>query len=219
MQSKDSKPQDLDTKSIISMQELDPSPVDDESITDVESGEYFPKTEEDKPKRACGFPAPKLGLRAHRWDALCMLINSRETLQVLMKFEYSVGLPKILNLSSHSVLHPPLRQHLSHSAHNPVRPCERALPLAHATSLPGPWAGASRPHRSDSHPHCLWSCVAQYPCFASRPIVRRRDTCATASALFLASILRPSSHRLLSGAAGWSTCSGQSCNAIDGGGW
>lgn len=72
----DSKPQDLDTKSIISMQELDPSPVDDDSIPDLESGEYFPRAEEAKPKRACGFPAPKLGLRAHRWDALCTLINS-----------------------------------------------------------------------------------------------------------------------------------------------
>lgn len=72
--SKDSKPQDFDAKSVISMQELDPSPVDEDSTADLESGEYFPKPEEHKPKRACGFPAPKLGLRAHRWDALCMLI-------------------------------------------------------------------------------------------------------------------------------------------------
>lgn len=83
----DSKPQDLDTKSILSMQELDPSPVDDDSIPDLESGEYFPGVEEDKPKRACGFPTPKLGLRAHRWDALCMLIKSRETFQMLTEFK------------------------------------------------------------------------------------------------------------------------------------
>jgi tRNA (guanine26-N2/guanine27-N2)-dimethyltransferase len=71
----DSKPRDIDTKSVISMQELDPSPVDDSSpdLETLENGEYFPKPEEDKPKRTCGFPAPKLGLRAHRWDALCML--------------------------------------------------------------------------------------------------------------------------------------------------
>lgn len=71
----DVKPQDIDTKSIISMQELDPSPVDDSTsdLETLESGEYIPKPEEGKPTRTCGFPVPKLGLRAHRWDALCML--------------------------------------------------------------------------------------------------------------------------------------------------
>ncbi|KAJ6111579.1 hypothetical protein N7523_007640 [Penicillium sp. IBT 18751x] len=66
------KPQDIDTKSVISMQELDPSPVDDSTpdLETLESGEYFPQPEVDKPKRTCGFSAPKLGLRAHRWDAL-----------------------------------------------------------------------------------------------------------------------------------------------------
>lgn len=71
----DSKPQDIDTKSVISMHELDPSPVHD-STPDLESGEHFPTPAEDKPPRTCGFPAPKLGLRAHRWDGLCMLIST-----------------------------------------------------------------------------------------------------------------------------------------------
>lgn len=70
----DTKSQDFDAKSILSMQELDPSPVDDSLSTpeldSLENGEYFPQPVEDKPARACGFPAPKLGLRAHRWDTL-----------------------------------------------------------------------------------------------------------------------------------------------------
>ncbi|KAJ5611455.1 hypothetical protein N7528_008560 [Penicillium herquei] len=67
----DSKHMEADAKSILSMQELDPSPVhDDDSTPDLEVGEYFPKPEEPKPSRACGFPIPGLGLRPHRWDSL-----------------------------------------------------------------------------------------------------------------------------------------------------
>ncbi|KAJ6021686.1 hypothetical protein N7540_007190 [Penicillium herquei] len=67
----DSKHMEADAKSILSMQELDPSPVDDDDSTpDLEVGEYFPKPEEPKPSRACGFPIQGLGLRPHRWDSL-----------------------------------------------------------------------------------------------------------------------------------------------------
>ena len=69
MESRDPNPLDIDAKSIISMQELDPSPVDEDLSPDLESGEYFPRSEE-KPSRTCGFPRPVLGLRPHRWDAL-----------------------------------------------------------------------------------------------------------------------------------------------------
>lgn len=49
------------------MHELDPSPEDDDSSPDLESGEYV--AEEERP-RTCGIAAHKLGLRAYRWDAL-----------------------------------------------------------------------------------------------------------------------------------------------------
>ncbi|KAJ5152821.1 uncharacterized protein N7482_009299 [Penicillium canariense] len=79
----DSKSQDFDAKSILSMQELEPSPVDDSLSTPdletLESGEYFPKPVEDKPARTCGFTAPSLGLRAHRWDALLSGIQRYST--------------------------------------------------------------------------------------------------------------------------------------------
>ncbi|OGE54982.1 hypothetical protein PENARI_c005G02995 [Penicillium arizonense] len=65
MPSQPSKPEDIDTKSIISMQELDPSPVTD--TPDVESGDYFPSNEP-LPQHETGFLIPKLGLRGHRWD-------------------------------------------------------------------------------------------------------------------------------------------------------
>ncbi|KAJ5101453.1 hypothetical protein NUU61_003675 [Penicillium alfredii] len=63
-----SKPEDMDAKSIISMQELDPSPVDDLS-PDLESGEYFPRPEDSLLRSGNGSSISKLGLRGHRWDA------------------------------------------------------------------------------------------------------------------------------------------------------
>lgn len=60
---------DMDTKFILSMQELDPSPVDDLS-PDLESGKYLPKPNEFS--SPTGFAFPKLGLRGHRWDTWCM---------------------------------------------------------------------------------------------------------------------------------------------------
>lgn len=61
-----SKPEDIDTKSIISMQELDPSPVDEAS--DIESGAYFPRPTSPT-QHGTGFSAPKLGLSGHHWDS------------------------------------------------------------------------------------------------------------------------------------------------------
>lgn len=76
MASLTSKPLDSDAKSIISMQELDPLPVEDspsdvENLENLESGEFLPQPDENPPKGVCGLPSP-LGLRAHRWDAVCM---------------------------------------------------------------------------------------------------------------------------------------------------
>ena len=47
-----------DAKSIISMQELDPSPVDDSTsdLDDLENGQFIPKPDEPQ-KRTCGFPS------------------------------------------------------------------------------------------------------------------------------------------------------------------
>lgn len=61
-----SKPEDIDTKSIFSLQELDPSPVHD--TLDVESGEYFPRAASPT-QHGAGIPIPKLGLSGHRWDS------------------------------------------------------------------------------------------------------------------------------------------------------
>lgn len=84
MASLPSKPLDSDAKSIISMQELDPLPVDDydspsdlENLANLENGEFLPQPDENPPKRVCGFPSP-LGLRAHRWDPLCMFPGKTE---------------------------------------------------------------------------------------------------------------------------------------------
>lgn len=68
------KPDDADTRSLISLEELDPSPVTDES-PDLESGEYFPKTTDyasSQQQQGVGFFGQKLGLRGNSWDSWCM---------------------------------------------------------------------------------------------------------------------------------------------------
>lgn len=61
MSSQPPKLEEIDTKSIISMQELDPSPVE-------ETIEGFPSTES-IPQNG-GYP--QLGLSGHHWDTWCM---------------------------------------------------------------------------------------------------------------------------------------------------
>ena len=68
------KPDDADTRSLISLEELDPSPVTDES-PDLKSGEYFPKTTDyasSQQQQGVGFFGQKLGLRGNSWDSWCM---------------------------------------------------------------------------------------------------------------------------------------------------
>lgn len=117
--SNDSKPQDLDAKSVFSMQELDPSP-EDGLTPDLESGEFIPTPDENKPNLACGFPAPKIGLRAHRWDALCAFNPVAIGTHCILTTG-SIGLSEILHLPSYSVLHPAFGQHFAHPTHDPLR--------------------------------------------------------------------------------------------------
>ena len=62
-----------DAQSILTMQELDPSPVDD---PDLENGEYFPQMQDanslfDQSNQSHSFGAQKLGLSGLRWDHWC----------------------------------------------------------------------------------------------------------------------------------------------------
>ncbi|PYH96178.1 N2,N2-dimethylguanosine tRNA methyltransferase [Aspergillus ellipticus CBS 707.79] len=62
----------IDTRSIISMQELDPSPVD-EMFPDLEPGEFFPKAQSSpsvgRSSTGGRFSWLKLGLRGYSWDS------------------------------------------------------------------------------------------------------------------------------------------------------
>ncbi|PWY64525.1 N2,N2-dimethylguanosine tRNA methyltransferase [Aspergillus heteromorphus CBS 117.55] len=67
------KPDDIDTRSMISMQELDPSPVEDE-FPDLETGGHFPKPQSSPSVGETGttggrLSSLKLGLRGHSWDS------------------------------------------------------------------------------------------------------------------------------------------------------
>lgn len=58
----------MDARSMVSMQELDPSPVDDDP-PDVETGDYFPEpgnvVGREEPR---SFGVSRLGLKPHSWD-------------------------------------------------------------------------------------------------------------------------------------------------------
>ncbi|KAJ5885341.1 hypothetical protein N7495_009851 [Penicillium taxi] len=98
MSSRDPKPLDIDTKSILSMQELEPSPVDD-SIPNLESGDYFPKQEEEKPQRPFGFAIPKVGLS----DALLSGIQKYSTYPTTAFFILHFANTALIPLATRSI--------------------------------------------------------------------------------------------------------------------
>uniref|UniRef100_A0A093XHK6 tRNA (guanine(26)-N(2))-dimethyltransferase n=1 Tax=Talaromyces marneffei PM1 TaxID=1077442 RepID=A0A093XHK6_TALMA len=56
----------IDTRSILSMQELDPSPVDDPP--DIEIGDYFPEPTNRGAGQPRSFGISRIGLKPHNWD-------------------------------------------------------------------------------------------------------------------------------------------------------
>lgn len=116
---------DLDTRSVISMQELDPSPVTDES-PDLEAGEYSPKAAEPvPPQQGSGFFGQNLGLRGHSWDSWCtyMDIGFQVTLRndVANRAYDSICTSEILDISTDVVRRLAFHQHLAHSSGDSVR--------------------------------------------------------------------------------------------------
>jgi tRNA (guanine26-N2/guanine27-N2)-dimethyltransferase len=57
----------IDTRSILSMQELDPSPVDDDP-PDIETGDYFPEPTNTTTGQPRSFGISRIGLKPHNWD-------------------------------------------------------------------------------------------------------------------------------------------------------
>lgn len=61
---------DIETRSLLSMQELDPSPVADDP-PDIETGDYFPEPVDSNTGRrdeARSFGISRVGLKSHSWD-------------------------------------------------------------------------------------------------------------------------------------------------------
>ncbi|OJJ45530.1 hypothetical protein ASPZODRAFT_153176 [Penicilliopsis zonata CBS 506.65] len=101
-----SKPEDIDTRSLISMQELDPSPVDDLS-PDPESGEYLPKPLDDEllgrevpESKFSGF---NLGLRGYRWDSWLSTIQKYSTYPPTLFFTLHIANTSLIPLVTSSV--------------------------------------------------------------------------------------------------------------------
>ncbi|KAK1139344.1 RNA methyltransferase tRNA(m5U54)methyltransferase [Aspergillus melleus] len=76
------RPDDIDTRSMLSLQELDPSPVHEES-PDLENGAFFPKTQGPRPasfdRCPSNLPAANLGLRGYNWDSWLSALQKYST--------------------------------------------------------------------------------------------------------------------------------------------
>ncbi|KAE8144181.1 hypothetical protein BDV25DRAFT_167465 [Aspergillus avenaceus] len=73
-------PNDVETQSIDLMQELDPSPVQDE-FPDLESGNYIPKTQSSQSvdSNVPRLSTPNLGLRGYNWDSWLSALQKYST--------------------------------------------------------------------------------------------------------------------------------------------
>ncbi|KAL3469374.1 hypothetical protein BJX99DRAFT_241472 [Aspergillus californicus] len=69
---------DTETKSIISMQELDPSPLD-EDFFDNDSEDYIPKYQPSSEPRSFGWSSLNLGLRGQNWDSWLSAVQRYST--------------------------------------------------------------------------------------------------------------------------------------------
>lgn len=162
--------EDDETRSVFSMQELDPSPVDD-LPPDLEGGDYFPKTEVDSTnvKDFSRLAIPKLGLSGHRWDYWCKSstlpshdgMAYRTEIPILTLWP-SIRTPKIFHLFSDYLFRSPPSKHLSHSACNTLHIFQRILPLVDKTCIPIPIPRTCR--LDDSYPYAyhFGACTAMY---------------------------------------------------------
>ncbi|RJE24444.1 hypothetical protein PHISCL_03195 [Aspergillus sclerotialis] len=100
------KPHDVDTRSTVSMQEIEPSPVDDYT-SEMENGDYVPKSQSLNPMpEHCsdgGFFVSKLGLRAHRWDSCLSSLQKYSTYPPTLFFALHFFNTSIVPLVTRSV--------------------------------------------------------------------------------------------------------------------
>ncbi|PYH44647.1 TRM-domain-containing protein [Aspergillus saccharolyticus JOP 1030-1] len=100
------KPEDVDTRSIISMREVDPSPVEDE-FPELERGDCpFPsqsRSQEEKRQKTNTTTFSGLGLRGHSWDSWLTAIQKYSTYPPSLFLALHFANTSILPLATRSV--------------------------------------------------------------------------------------------------------------------
>ncbi|QRD84341.1 N2,N2-dimethylguanosine tRNA methyltransferase [Aspergillus flavus] len=100
------KPEDIDTHSIISMQELDPSPVQD-VFPDLESGQYIFQSQGRPSKLGdiskAGQPPFSVGLRGHNWDSWLSALQRYSTYPPTLFFSLHFANTSLFPLVTQSV--------------------------------------------------------------------------------------------------------------------
>ncbi|KAL5364621.1 S-adenosyl-L-methionine-dependent methyltransferase [Aspergillus floccosus] len=101
------KPEDIETRSVISMQELDPSPVQDD-FPDIESGEYVPKPRDPQSQQTAtsgrsGISTPGFGLRGHNWDSWLSALQKYSTYPPSFFFVLHFANTSLIPLATRSV--------------------------------------------------------------------------------------------------------------------
>ncbi|EAW12105.1 putative N2,N2-dimethylguanosine tRNA methyltransferase [Aspergillus clavatus NRRL 1] len=95
------KADDVDSRSLISMQELDPSPVHEEGC-DLESGDYFSRGQ-DVPPTQGGLSNINLGLRGHNWDSWLSALQKYSTYPPTLFFALHFANTSLIPLITRSV--------------------------------------------------------------------------------------------------------------------
>ncbi|KAL2005037.1 hypothetical protein VTN00DRAFT_2887 [Thermoascus crustaceus] len=99
-------PDESDARSLISMQELEPSPVE-EAPPDLKSGAYFPKREVDPSSEQGGFAGKfsflSLGLSGHRWDYWLSTLQKYSTYPPTLFFVLHIANTSLIPLATRTV--------------------------------------------------------------------------------------------------------------------
>ncbi|EED14199.1 N2,N2-dimethylguanosine tRNA methyltransferase [Talaromyces stipitatus ATCC 10500] len=92
----------IDTRSILSMQELDPSPVDDDP-PDIETGDYFPEPANTNGEQARSFGISRIGLKSHSWDYWLSAIQRYSTYPPTVFFALHAINTSLIPLATRSI--------------------------------------------------------------------------------------------------------------------
>ena len=154
------------------MQELDPSPVDD-NPPDIETGDYFPEPTSTAAGQPRSFGISRIGLKPHSWDYWREFIQPSVLKDLCLAYAiwqtngcvatYSFGGSTILDVSAYGLLCVTCRQYFTHPSCHALTSLKRLVPAAHATNLSIPLSRTCHGSTAHRRTYRLWNRIAQHP--------------------------------------------------------